>query len=67
MEYRPSLDLGVVAIEKGAFWSPPIMVANFTFYLFSLSLKDYQNINRYRPEKNLKTMIVFAVLRVFDS
>ena len=26
--------LGVVAIEKGAFWSPSITVANFTFYLY---------------------------------
>ena len=25
-----SLHLGVVAIEKGAFWSPSTMVANFT-------------------------------------
>ena len=28
---------GVVAIEKGAFWSPSTTVANFT-YLFSLQL-----------------------------
>ena len=27
---RPPLHLGVVAIEKGAFWSPSTMVANFT-------------------------------------
>ena len=26
----PPLHLSVVAIEKGAFWSPSIMVANFT-------------------------------------
>ena len=29
----PPLHLGVVAIEKGTFWSPSTMVANFTFYL----------------------------------
>ena len=27
------LHLGVVAIEKGAFWSPSTMVANFTLLL----------------------------------
>ena len=27
----PSLHLGVVAIEKGAFWSPSTLVANFTY------------------------------------
>ena len=26
------LHLGVVAIEKGAFWSPSTMVANFTYF-----------------------------------
>ena len=31
----PSLHLGVVAIEKGAFGSPSTMVTNFTFYLCS--------------------------------
>ena len=31
-ELRPPLYLGVVAIEKGAFWSPSTTVANFTFY-----------------------------------
>ena len=28
MEQRPPLHLGVVAIEKGAFWSSSTMVAN---------------------------------------
>ena len=28
-EWRPSLHLSVVAIEKGAFWSPSNTVANF--------------------------------------
>ena len=32
-EYHPPLHLGVVAIEKGAFWSPSTMVDNYTFYL----------------------------------
>ena len=32
----PRLQLGVVAIEKGAFWSPSTSVVKFTFtYLFS--------------------------------
>ena len=30
----PPLRLGVVAIEKGAFWSPSTRVANFTYLLF---------------------------------
>ena len=29
-EQRPPLHFGVSAIEKGAFWSPPIKVAKFT-------------------------------------
>ena len=33
----PSLHLGVVAIEKGAYWSPSTTVANFTLPLPSLS------------------------------
>ena len=33
MELRPHLHLGVVAIEKGAFWSPSTMVANFSLYV----------------------------------
>ena len=32
-EYRPPLPLGVVAIEKGAFWSPLTKGDNFTFIL----------------------------------
>ena len=28
------LHLGVVAIEKGAFWSPSTMIANFTYYIY---------------------------------
>ena len=31
-----SLHLGVVAIEKKAFWSPSIMVANITYLLYLL-------------------------------
>ena len=33
VELHPPLDLGVVAIEKGAFGYPSTMVSNFT-YLF---------------------------------
>ena len=32
MEKRPPQHLGVVAIEKGAFWSPSTKVANFTYF-----------------------------------
>ena len=34
------LHLSVVAIEKGAFWSPSTMVANFTFYF---TVANFQN------------------------
>ena len=35
--FTPSLCLGVVAIEKGAFWSPSTTVANFTLlYTFPM-------------------------------
>ena len=33
VERRP-LHLGVVAIEKGAFWSPSTTVANFINYIY---------------------------------
>ena len=33
-EKRPPLHLSVVAIEKGAFWSPSTTVANFTFTFY---------------------------------
>ena len=29
---RPYLHLGVVAIEKGAFWAPSTTVSKFTYY-----------------------------------
>ena len=39
---HPNLHLGVVAIEKGAFWLPSITVANFTYFsdFFIKSLLD---------------------------
>ena len=33
-EWRPSLHLGVVAIEKGAFWSPSTTVTNNNIYIY---------------------------------
>ena len=33
------LHLGVVAIEKGAFWSPSTKVANFTYFMLPLKVK----------------------------
>ena len=41
----PSLHLGVVAIEKGAFGSPSTMVANFTLLL--------SRVKRSNPEKGV--------------
>ena len=38
----PSLPLGVVAVEGGAFWSPSTTVASFTF--FYLDAKDIKRI-----------------------
>ena len=34
---RPSIHLGVVAIEKGVFWSPLTTVANFTYYITNMN------------------------------
>ena len=44
-EVAPSLHLGVVAIEKGAFGSPSTMVANFTYLyrivVYNIIIYDY--------------------------
>ena len=34
MEYCPPLHLGVVAIEKGAFWAPSTTLANNYIYIY---------------------------------
>ena len=34
IELRPTLHPGVVAIERGAFWSPSTTVANFFIYIY---------------------------------
>ena len=47
----PSLHFGVVAIEKGAFWSPSTMVAHFT-YLQSLLTK--LSLCLFFPEKMIE-------------
>ena len=41
---RPPLHLGVVAIEKGAFWSPLTTVANQPIYIYkeNLALDNFQ-------------------------
>ena len=39
---RPPLQLGVVAIEKGAFWSPSTTVANLLTTLLEKRMKSYQ-------------------------
>ena len=45
MEKRSPLHLGVVAIEKGAFWSPSTMVANFTFLTSLTNIKTLSSIH----------------------
>ena len=37
-EWCPSLHLGVVAIEKGAFWSASTTIANFTYMTSRISI-----------------------------
>ena len=39
MEKHPSLHLGAVAIEKGAFGSPSTKVANYYFYIYAVMHK----------------------------
>ena len=36
-EYQPPIHLGVVAIEKGAFWLPSTTVVNFTYIYIVVS------------------------------
>ena len=44
-ELRPPLHLGVVAIEKGAFWSPSTAVANFTYiYIYYMEVSLTMNL-----------------------
>ena len=38
MEQRPPLHLGVVAVEKRAFWLPSTKVVNFTYFNFNVNL-----------------------------
>ena len=44
-ELRPSLNLGVVAIEKGAFGTPPTKVTNFTYIVLSYRISKYQSLH----------------------
>ena len=41
IESRSPLHIGVVAIEKGAFWSPSTTVANFTFFTIYIYIYIY--------------------------
>ena len=41
----PLLHLGVVAIEKGAFWSPSTTVANYNFYKLSSNNGYYRHLH----------------------
>ena len=57
MELHPPLHLSVVAIEKGAFWSPLTKVANFTYLL---SYKDGFYITHkcwYAIKQKIKTIV----------
>ena len=46
MEFRPSLHLGVVPIEKGAFGSHSTEVADFTYLVVSIKMlrKDEEGL-----------------------
>ena len=45
MEYCPTLDIGVVAIEKGAFKSPSTKVTNFTYlYIQEILARIYKHV-----------------------
>ena len=46
------LHLGVVAIEKGAFWSPLTKVANFTYYILTENNVQVYNECLYWSWKN---------------
>ena len=43
---RPPLYLGVVAIEKGAFWLPSTTVANFTYFFMNMGRDSEESILR---------------------
>ena len=65
----PTLHLGVVAIEKGAFWSPSTMVANFTY--FWLICKYWINLLTLVKTDNsklctlIRTKMLFKLYSVF--
>ena len=51
-EFRPLQHLGVVAIEKGAFGSPSITVANFTYNLFLFNKSHFlYTVIKFQPVK----------------
>ena len=54
-EWCPPLHLGVVAIEKEAFWSPSTMVANFI----------YLHLNCVLMPKRLFEMGLFLTLKLY--
>ena len=49
---RPPLHLGVVAIEKGAFWSPSTMVANLYIYIYIYIYNENRKKERKRKKMN---------------
>ena len=59
-----SSTLSVVAIEKGAFWTPSTMVANFTFYLLVLNFLLFYLTHWY--SKNPFSDVIVRVLRYID-
>ncbi len=47
----PLLPLGVVAIEKGPFWSPSTKVTNFTYIYIYIYIYIYMKMYRYEKKK----------------
>ena len=49
-EYRPSLHLSVVAIEKGVYWSPSTMVTNYIIgmakYIVHMLSRIWKSVKR---------------------
>ena len=57
VEQRPSLHHGVVAIEKGAFRSPSIMVTNFTFTFMVPSMSQINLFANYLYYKRVLQIV----------
>ena len=60
---------GEVVIEKGAFWSPPTTVANFTYFYIVSTLNIYHRtiFNMFEGMKNVKTSMDDIVIWGTDA